>query len=206
MARRKQTDSSDKRHKDGSKEDGKQWHRVFRVFCLMPCPRARQLGLFAWSTSGFLSGFYRRVGRLLAKVETVQRADGTRWHGSMRLGWRGEEWARLRGWWGGDHILLQSGNKTGQSGHAMAPCLSSRRAIKRRGHGSATGCGGRAPCWNRQSGRLTWEEYFMCYWSKPSNCSVMPDIPFITALICRLSDLASPAFACGCNVQSFNRG
>lgn len=67
-------------------------------------PVGKVPSLLAWSMSGFLSGFYRRVDRLLAKVEMVQWAEGTRWHGSMRRG--------------GNHILLQSGNKAGQQ-----PCV-----------------------------------------------------------------------------------
>lgn len=75
------------------------WVRV--MLCLLT---RRQIAvikppLFAWSTSAFLSDFYRRVNLLLSEAETVQWAEGTRWHG--RVGGR-------------DHILLQSGNKARQ--------------------------------------------------------------------------------------------
>lgn len=72
MARIEQTDSSDKRHKNATAGKavtvGVQSH-LFNAY-----PAGRAPSLLAWS----MSGFYRRVDRLLAKVEMVQWAEGTR--------------------------------------------------------------------------------------------------------------------------------
>ncbi len=78
MARNRQTDSSDKRHKKRRQRARKPVMEGFWSFCLMPCLGVNSTTLLAWSMSGFLSDFYRRVDRLLARVETVQWAEGTR--------------------------------------------------------------------------------------------------------------------------------
>lgn len=80
MARIEQTDSSDKRHKNAMA--GQAVTVGVQSHLLNAYPVGRAPSLLAWSMSGFLSGFYRRVDRLLAKVEMVQWAEGTRWHGS----------------------------------------------------------------------------------------------------------------------------
>ncbi len=111
-------------------------------------PRLEHVWLFVW--------LLQESRQITCKVETVQRAEGTRWHGGM-MG-------------GGNHILLQSGNKS-RPVTVEWPHVCHLTAIRWRGHGRTAGRGGPAPDCDRQGGHLTWEEYFMYYWTNPSDCT-----------------------------------
>lgn len=81
-------------------EKSNRWRRVFRALCLTLSLRGESAFPFCLEDVWFLVWLLQESRRITCKgVEKVQWAEGTRWHGSTR---------------GGNLILLQSGNKTGQ--------------------------------------------------------------------------------------------
>lgn len=66
MARIEQTDSSDKRHKNATA--GKAVTAGVQSHLFNAYPAGRAPSLLAWSMSGFLSGFYRRVADYLQRL------------------------------------------------------------------------------------------------------------------------------------------
>lgn len=152
MARNRQTDSGDKRRPNGMKRVEEPWQKVVGA-----------CGQGTYTPPGLehvwlCLAFYRGVDRWLARVETVQWTEGTRWHGSLRRGGKGG-WV---GGGGGGDILLQSGNKAGRRRWNGPASISSYWAIRWQCHSSTAGRGGPAAADScRRGGILTREEYLL---------------------------------------------